>query len=582
MQRLAGAVAVLELQFGVQRLVALQGADPAHLRQDHGHRLTLDHGLQVDHGHLGGLADRGAALTLGARLAEQVAHLLQLVRDARPLRGLAVQHRLKPLAFGQQGVAFGAQLDLLKLAQGAQAHVQDRLDLHVVQAELCHHHGLGLVLGPDDLDHAVQVQIGNQIAFQHLQARRDLVQTIGRTAHKNVAAVVQERAQDLLERADLGHAAVDQHVHVQVEPDLQVAGAEQRAHQLFGVDGAGTRFDDDAHVLGGFVAHIGKDRDLARLDQLCQPFDQLGFLHLIGNLGDDDLPQPAAQILLRPARAQAERAAPGAIGLGDAVRRFDQHAAGREIGPLDQGRQRVVARVGRLDQMQAGVHDLVQVVGGDVGCHADRDPRRTVGQQVRKGRGQHDRLAQRAVIVGAEIDRILGQAIHQRLGRRGQAGLGVSRSGRVVAVDVAKVPLPVHQRIAHGEILGQAGHRVIDRGVAMRVIVAHHVAGDLGRLSERPVGRQAQFAHRIEDAAVHRLQPVAGIGQRAVHDRGQRIGQVPLADRAAEGFGRGALFGLGDQIVGHAPWIGPMARPVQIEKLAGNAAVRVALDDQIG
>jgi NAD(P)-dependent dehydrogenase (short-subunit alcohol dehydrogenase family) len=46
---------------------------------------------------------------------------------------------------------------------------------------------------------------------------------------------------------------------------------------------------------------------------------------------------------------------------------------------------------------------------------------------------------------------------------------------------------------------------------------------DLGRLAEPAGGVKAQFAHRIEDAPVHGLQPVARIGQRAVHDRGQRI-----------------------------------------------------------
>ena len=70
----------------------------------------------------------------------------------------------------------------------------------------------------------------------------------------------------------------------------------------------------------------------------------------------------------------------------------------------------------------------------------------------------------------------------------------------------------------------------------MGVIVAHHVAGDLGRFPEASGGRELQLAHRIKDTAVHRLQPVARIRQRTVHDRAQRIGQIAIANRAPQRF----------------------------------------------
>jgi hypothetical protein len=202
-----------------------------------------------------------------------------------------------------------------------------------------------------------------------------------------------------------------------------------------------------------------------------------------------------------------------------------------------------------VDQRKAGVDQLVQVVRRDVGGHADRDAAGAVGQQVGEGRGQHDGFFQRAVVVGAEIDRVFRQPLHQRLGGRRQAGLGVAGGGRVVAVDVAEVALPVDQRVADVEILRQPRHRVIDRGVAVGVVVAHHVARDLGGFAEAPVRGQPQFAHRVKDAPVHRLQPVAGIGQRAVHDGGQRVLQIPLSDRAGQRFGQDGQGGIGG--IGH-------------------------------
>jgi len=350
--------------------------------------------------------------------------------------------------------------------------------------------------------------------------------------------VVEEGAQHLAQPADLGRAAVDQHVHVEREADLQIRDAHQHAHHLFGIDVLRARLQHDAHVVGGFVAHVGQQRHLLELDHLGQLLDQLGLGDLVGDLGHHHLPGAAGQFLDLPAGAQAKGAAAGAVGVEDRGARFDDHPAGGKIGAGDQRHQLLVGQVGVPDQRLAALHQLVEVVRRDVGRHADGDAAGAVCQQVREGRRQHDRLFQRAVVIGAEIGRVLGQAFEQGLGGGGQPGLGVAAGGRVVAVDVAEVPLPVDQRVADVEILREAGHRVIDRGVAVRVVIAHHVARDLGRLAEPAGGGEPEFAHRIEDPPVHRLQPVAGVGQRAVHDRRQRVLQIALAQRAAQRLGK--------------------------------------------
>ncbi len=111
---------------------------------------------------------------------------------------------------------------------------------------------------------------------------------------------------------------------------------------------------------------------------------------------------------------------------------------------------------------------------------------------------------------------------------------GVALGGRVIAVDVAEVALPVDQRVAHGEVLREARQRVVDRLVAVRVVVAHRVADDLGALQEAAVRRQPQLVHGVEDAPVHGLQAVAHVGQRAVHDGRQRVREVALFQRVLE------------------------------------------------
>ena len=48
------------------------------------------------------------------------------------------------------------------------------------------------------------------------------------------------------------------------------------------------------------------------------------------------------------------------------------------------------------------------------------------------------------------------------------------------------------------------------------------------------LGSSRSIAHGVEDAAVHRLQPVAHVRQRPVHDGRQRIGEIALLQRGLE------------------------------------------------
>src|SRR5664280_2057720 len=132
------------------------------------------------------------------------------------------------------------------------------------------------------------------------------------------------------------------------------------------------------------------------------------------------------------------------------------------------------------------------------------------------------------------IDGIDEDAVDQQTRDFGEPCLGVAHGGGVIAVDIAEIALPVDLRIALGEILRQPIQRVVDRLVAVRMEIAHHVADYLGRFLDRRFGVQPQNLHAVEDAAVHRLEPVARVGQRAIHDGGERIGEIALFQRPAQ------------------------------------------------
>ena len=150
---------------------------------------------------------------------------------------------------------------------------------------------------------------------------------------------------------------------------------------------------------------------------------------------------------------------------------------------------------GIVDQRDAGVDHLAEIVRRNVGRHADRDAARAVDQQVREARRQDHRLLLVAVVVRLEVDGVLVDVVEQRHGRPGQAALGVAHRRRRIAVDRAEIALPVDQRQAHGEVLRHAHQRVVDRLVAVRMVFAHHVADDARRLDVLLVGRVAVLVH---------------------------------------------------------------------------------------
>ena len=177
---------------------------------------------------------------------------------------------------------------------------------------------------------------------------------------------------------------------------------------------------------------------------------------------------------------------------------------------------------------------LIDIVRRDVGRHADGNAGRAVGKKVGKRGGKDDGLLIGAVVSGPEVHRVFVNAVEQRLGGQRHAAFGVAHGRRVIAIDVAEIALAIDQRVSNGKILGQAHKRVINRLIAVRMEVAHHLANDLGALLVTAFRIKPQLAHRIEDAPVDRLEAVAHIRERAVHDGGERVGEIALLQGLAQ------------------------------------------------
>ena len=145
-----------------------------------------------------------------------------------------------------------------------------------------------------------------------------------------------------------------------------------------------------------------------------------------------------------------------------------------------------------------------------VGRHADGDAGRAVDEQVREGRGQHRRLLELAVVVRDEVHDVFVEVLREGEGGWGEACLGVARS-RGAVIERAEVAVPVHERHAQREGLGEAHEGVVDGCVTVRVQLSHDLADDAGALDVSAIGPQAHVGHLEQDAALNRFEAVPGV-----------------------------------------------------------------------
>ena len=292
----------------------------------------------------------------------------------------------------------------------------------------------------------------------------------------------------------------------------------------------------------------------ALLDELGDLLREGVGVDLVGQLGDDEA-LPVVDLLDLHDRPHDDRAAPGAVGVLDAAAAQDQRA-GREVRALDALHQRLEQllawRLRVLEVPLGAGGDLTQVVRRDVGGHADRDAGGAVDQQVGEAARQDRGLLRLAVVVVAEVDRVLVDVTHHLQRQRRHPALGVPRRGGRVVARAAEVALAVDERVAHRPVLHEAHERVVDRGVAVRVVLAHDLADDARALVVPAVGPVAAVVHGVHDAPVHRLEPVTHVWQRAADDDRHRVVDVAALHLGVEIDRLGAVRLDGRHSVSHA------------------------------
>ena len=128
-----------------------------------------------------------------------------------------------------------------------------------------------------------------------------------------------------------------------------------------------------------------------------------------------------------------------------------------------------------------------------------------------------------ARVVVDEVDGVLVDAVEHRAWRAGPGGTRCSGRRPAGRRASRSCPWGAISGWRRREVLAHAHQGVVDRRVAVGVVLAHDVAGDPGALHGGPVGAGAEVVHAPEDPAVHRLEAVAGVGQGPRHDDRHRV-----------------------------------------------------------
>ncbi len=116
----------------------------------------------------------------------------------------------------------------------------------------------------------------------------------------------------------------------------------------------------------------------------------------------------------------------------------------------------------------------------NAGRHADGDAACTICQQIGEQTGHNLGLFVFTIVGWAKVRCVLIKPVHELNGRARQTCFGISIRRRIIAVDVAKVALPVNQRIPQRKSLREPDHCLINGLVAMRMIFTDNIADNTG------------------------------------------------------------------------------------------------------
>ena len=379
----------------------------------------------------------------------------------------------------------------------------------------------GLIRRADNLNHLVNIDDGDQQALHQVQPVTALTQPELCAAAHHRQPVINVHMQQTKQPKGLRLAIHQRHI-INTERILQRRVLIQGRQHRLRVKPV-LHLNHQAHTLLPVrqINHIRDTGQLLRINAVLNLLNNLLRAHHVRQFRHHNALLAGAHLLNRNLRTSLERAAPTLIGVTDTAQTNDRAAAG-QIRPRDELHNVFQRGIRVSNQVPGARNHLTQVMRRHIRGHTHRNTRRTVHQQVRESRRQHARLHKLVIVVRHKINHVLIQVSGQCRRRRVHAHLGVTGRRRAV-IKRTEVTVPVHQRQAHRKRLRQTHHRVVNRGVTVRVQLTHHLTGHAGALHMPLIRAQPHLLHHVQDAPLHRLQTVPRIRQGTRIDHRVRV-----------------------------------------------------------
>ena len=298
---------------------------------------------------------------------------------------------------------------------------------------------------------------------------------------------------------------------------LQFAELEEFVEDDVGDDVVTQHVHHSGAFFVGLIADVGDADNLAILDQLGLALDHLALVDAIryGVCHDD-----VATLVVHidgGVGTEHNAAAAGVVSVAHTVIAIDGAAAG-EVGSLDVLHKLVDGDVVVVNVCYTAIEDFAQVMGGHIGGHTYGDAVGAVDQEVGHPRREDGGLFALVGIGGHHVDGVLLYVGHHLVGYLLHAALGVTHGRRAVAVNAAEVTLTVDHGVAHIPRLRHTNHGKVHRRVAMGMVLTQHLADHGGRFTISGVIEHTHVVHGKKYSALHRLEAISDIGQRARHD----------------------------------------------------------------
>ena len=414
-----------------------------------------------------------------------------------------------------------------KTRQLMQTHIQNGVHLDLGETEpfaqsRCRHFtGAGFT---DDLHHFINIVHRDQQTFQNVCTCFRFLEFKLRTARDHFKTVIQKRLKDLRQIHHF-RTVVIHHQKIAADHRFQLTvGIKLIQHHTRHGSALDVDHNADAFFLAGNIPQTADAGDLLFTHQFRDLFDHEFLVHSIGDLGNNDL---FLAVLFHDLRFRTDfdhtvtRFVHGADGIDPA----NDGSCGK-VRSRQTGHQFTHGGGGMFHQINSGIHHFPQVVSGDIGRHPHTDPDTAVHQQIGKFCRKHFRFHGRFVEGGDHIHRFFFNIAEQFIGNAFHTALGITVSRRRVAVDRPEVALPFHQRRTHGEILRHTHQRIVNRGVAVRMVITKHFTHHFGTL-HRGVGfGQPHLTHGVKDTAVTGFHAVADIRDGTADIDTQRVLQI--------------------------------------------------------